>query len=98
MKLSINDVEKIANLAQLALDADDLTQYQHDLGNILTFIEQLQDVDTTGVTAMAHPLHATQRLRDDSVTEIDNRETLLALAPQTEAGLYLVPKVLSDDQ
>ena len=51
-------------------------------------------VDTDGVVPMAHPLHMSQRLRADEVTETDKREKFQSIAPQTEAGLYLVPKVI----
>ena len=60
----------------------------------VAFVEQLSRVDTTGVEPLAHPLEATQRLRPDVVTETDNREVFQQVAPQTEAGLYLVPKVI----
>ena len=51
-------------------------------------------VDTSGVTPMAHPLDAVQRLREDAVTESDQREHFQQVAPAVEAGLYLVPKVI----
>jgi aspartyl-tRNA(Asn)/glutamyl-tRNA(Gln) amidotransferase subunit C len=57
-------------------------------------VEQLETVDTTSVVPLAHPLDALQRLRADEVTESDQREAFQAVAPQTEAGLYLVPKVI----
>lgn len=55
---------------------------------------QMGQLDTTGVTPMAHPLDQMQRLRDDAVTETDQRDHFQTIAPQTEAGLYLVPKVI----
>ena len=68
--------------------------YARNLSDILALVEQLNAVDTAGVEPMAHPLDATQRLRPDEVTETDEREAFQAIAPQTEAGLYLVPKVI----
>ena len=65
-----------------------------DLSNILELVEQMNAVDTSGVTPMSHPLDAVQRLREDVVTEIDRREQFQAIAPLTEDGLYLVPKVI----
>jgi aspartyl-tRNA(Asn)/glutamyl-tRNA(Gln) amidotransferase subunit C len=94
MVLDAADVEKIAHLARLGIDAGDIPEYCRSLSDILAFVEQLNAVDTTGVEPLAHPLEATQRLRPDVVTETDNRASFQQLAPQTEAGLYLVPKVI----
>jgi len=94
MALEASQVEKIAHLARLGIDADDVTEYAHNLSAILAFVEQLNQVDTTGVEPLAHPLEATQRLRPDVVTEPDEREKFLRNAPLTEAGLYLVPRVI----
>jgi aspartyl-tRNA(Asn)/glutamyl-tRNA(Gln) amidotransferase subunit C len=94
MSLEASDVEKIAYLARLGIDAGDIPEYTRNLSAILAFVEQLNAADTTGVEPLAHPLEATQRLRPDTVTEVDNRENFQRVAPQTEAGLYLVPKVI----
>ncbi|MBT8117723.1 MAG: Asp-tRNA(Asn)/Glu-tRNA(Gln) amidotransferase subunit GatC [Gammaproteobacteria bacterium] len=94
MSLQASDVEKIAHLARLGIDADDIPEYARNLSAILAFVEQLNAVDTAGVEPLAHPLEATQRLRPDTVTEVNDRENFQHVAPQTEAGLYLVPKVI----
>ena len=94
MALDTSDVEKIAHLARLGIDAGDVPEYTRNLSDILAFVEQLSSVDTTGVEPLAHPLEATQRLRVDKVTEIDERETFQGIAPQIEDGLYLVPQVI----
>lgn len=94
MSLEKQDVLKIAHLARLALDDNDAEQYQHSLTSVLDLVEQMQSVDTEGVEPLSHPLEAKQRLRDDVVTEENRREAFLANAPQTEAGLFLVPKVI----
>lgn len=94
MSLDAAAVQKIAHLARLAITAQDIPEYAHNLSNILTLVEQMSAVDTQGVTPMAHPLDATQRLRPDAVTETDQRERFQAIAPQVEAGLYLVPRVI----
>lgn len=94
MALDAADVEKIAHLARLGINADDIPGYARNLTDILAFVEQLNAVDTTGVEPLAHPLEATQRLRPDVVTETNAREAFQSIAPQTEAGLYLVPKVI----
>ena len=68
MSLDRADVEKIANLARLAIDDQDAGSYAQELSNILDLVEQMNAVDTAGVTPMAHPLHMAQRLRSDVVT------------------------------
>ena len=94
MSLDRADVEKIANLARLAIDDREADSYARELSNILDLVEQMNSVDTDGVTPMAHPLHMVQRLRSDEVTESDQREKFQSVAPLTEKGLYLVPKVI----
>jgi len=94
MALDVSDVEKIAYLARLGINAEDIPEYTRNLSDILAFVEQLNAVDTTGVEPLAHPLEATQRLRADEVSESDERENFQSIAPQTESGLYLVPQVI----
>lgn len=94
MALERKDVENIAHLARLAISEADIPEYAHNLSNILAMVEQMSAVDTTGVDPMAHPLDAVQRLREDAVTETDQRDHFQAIAPAVEAGLYLVPKVI----
>jgi aspartyl-tRNA(Asn)/glutamyl-tRNA(Gln) amidotransferase subunit C len=94
MALERSDVEKIAHLARLAISEEECARYATDLSNILNLVTEMDAVDTTGVAPMAHPLHMAQRLRPDLPTEPDRRECFQSLAPLTEAGLYLVPKVI----
>lgn len=94
MSLEKADVIKIAHLARLAIREDDIPVYATNLNNILTLVEQMGQVDTQGVSPMAHPLDVSQRLRADEVTESNQRDKFQAIAPQHEAGLYLVPKVI----
>jgi len=94
MSLERHDVEKIAHLARLAIDDGQVPEFARELSSILSLVEQLGDADTHDVTPMAHPLDAVQRLREDRVTEIDQRERFQSLAPQVEGGVYLVPKVI----
>jgi aspartyl-tRNA(Asn)/glutamyl-tRNA(Gln) amidotransferase subunit C len=94
MSLERADVEKIAHLARLEIGEDELDGIASDLSNILGLVEQLSAVATEGVVPMAHPLHMAQRLRPDEVSETDQRALFQSIAPQTEAGLYLVPKVI----
>ncbi|MDP2227884.1 MAG: Asp-tRNA(Asn)/Glu-tRNA(Gln) amidotransferase subunit GatC [Moraxellaceae bacterium] len=94
MALSSSEVAKIAHLARLQLSTDEEAAVTARLNDILGMIDRLQAADTTGVSPMAHPLDATQPLRDDTVTETDQRERFQAIAPATDAGCYLVPKVI----
>lgn len=94
MSLSSDDVAKIAHLARLAVDPAETESLSRDLSNILDLVEQMQAVDTDAVLPMAHPLEMSQRLRVDEVTETDKRELYQSNAPQAEAGLFLVPKVI----
>ena len=94
MSLGLDDVRRVAQLARLRLDDEQAASMAAELNAILALIGEMQAVDTDGVEPMSHPRDVAQRLRPDAVTEPDRREALLALAPQTEAGLYLVPKVI----
>jgi len=87
-------VEKIAHLARLAIDEKDRERYAHDLSNILDLVQQMEEVETTGVTPMSHPLDSALRLRADEMTETDQRERFQENAPLVDGGLYLVPKVI----
>ncbi|HPF60209.1 MAG TPA: Asp-tRNA(Asn)/Glu-tRNA(Gln) amidotransferase subunit GatC [Candidatus Competibacteraceae bacterium] len=92
--LGTAEVAKIAHLARLAIREEDAPAYASNLSAILELVEQMNAVDTTGVTPMAHPLDMAQRLRPDEISETNYRDYFQAIAPRTEAGLYLVPKVI----
>lgn len=94
MSLDRDQVRKIAHLARLEISEQEVQAYAQELTRILDLIEQMNAVDTDAVTPMAHPQAAPLRVREDSVTEPDQRDKFQALAPATEAGLYLVPKVI----
>jgi len=96
VSIKTSDVEKIAHLARIALSSEQIIPYTEGLNKILHLAEQMQSVDTTDVAPLAHPFDAAQRLRSDVVTEENHREEYLALAPRSEAGLYLVPQVIED--
>ena len=94
MSLGPDDVKKIAHLARLDINESDIAGYADNLSSILDLVEQMNSVDTTGVVPMAHPQDVAQRLRPDEVLEDNQRDKFQSVAPQTEAGLYLVPKVI----
>ncbi|MGB1580024.1 MAG: Asp-tRNA(Asn)/Glu-tRNA(Gln) amidotransferase subunit GatC [Nevskiales bacterium] len=94
MSLSDKQVREVAHLARLAVNDEDVPRYAAELSNILDLVGQLEAAPTEQVEAMAHPLDIQQRLRPDAVTEVDQRDSFQAQAPSTEAGMYLVPRVI----
>ena len=94
MALEKSDVEKIAHLARLHIDATEAQEVASRISSILELIDQMQSVDTRDVAPLAHPFDAVQRLRPDVVTEKNEREYLQKIAPAVQDGLYLVPKVI----
>jgi aspartyl-tRNA(Asn)/glutamyl-tRNA(Gln) amidotransferase subunit C len=94
MSLTPDQVRGIAHLARLEIADADVPVYARNLSNILDFVAALDRVDTGATAPMAHPLAMDQRLRADAVTETDQRERIQQDSAATEAGLYLVPKVI----
>ena len=94
MSLQKKDVENIAHLARLSINENDVSAYAENLSSILNLVGQMSSIDTSGITPMAHPMDATQRLRPDVVTESDQRDNFQRNAPLVEDGLFLVPKVI----
>ncbi len=98
MALTPQDVSRIAHLARLELSAAEQAQMLTQLNGFFGIVEQMRAVDTRGVEPLYTPLSAVQavalRLRDDRVSELDQREANQRSAPAVEAGLFLVPKVI----
>ncbi len=103
MALNITDIKRIAHLARLEVSEQEANQTLTKLTGILGLIEQMQAVDTTGITPMSHSQDVMQRLREDVVTKTNQREEFQANAPvlgngstekAVDNGLYLVPKVI----
>ena len=94
MSLSLDQVRRIAHLARIRISDAEALQTQAQLNGILGLIETMQAVDTEGVAPMAHAQDLLLRLREDAVTEAEQRSVFQSIAPQVEAGLYLVPKVI----
>ena len=94
MALDKTEVEKIAHLARLHISESETEEVTTRITDILDLIDQMQSVNTEGVEPLAHPLDAVQRLCIDEITEENQRDRLQQLAPASEDGLYLVPKVL----
>ncbi len=94
MSLTHQDVARIAKLARIAVTHDEIESVGAQLNTIFGLIEKMQAVNTDGIEPMAHPQEVSLRLRDDVVTEVNQREAFQAVAPQVEGGLFLVPKVI----
>ncbi|MCL1861206.1 MAG: Asp-tRNA(Asn)/Glu-tRNA(Gln) amidotransferase subunit GatC [Proteobacteria bacterium] len=94
MPLSNEQLMRLARLARLSIPDDKVDITRKQLDSIFILIAQMQAVNTTGIEPMSHPQELAARLREDVVTETDCRTAFQAIAPHTEAGLYLVPKVI----
>ncbi|MGA7749275.1 MAG: Asp-tRNA(Asn)/Glu-tRNA(Gln) amidotransferase subunit GatC [Gallionella sp.] len=100
MSLSNADVRKVARLARLAMSETEIESARAQLSGIFDLIAEMQAVDTRGIAPMSHAQDLSQRLREDKVTEADQRELFQSIVPvvngerQVEAGLYLVPQVI----
>lgn len=94
MSLDLEQVQRIARLARIEISPTEAATARDQLNGIFGLIETMQAVDTTGIAPMAHAVDMVQRLRPDAVTETNRREAFQAIAPETEAGLFLAPKVI----
>lgn len=94
MAIDNKTVHTIAHLARLEIEQSKVPKYTAELSKIIGFVEQMDACDTSDIEPMTHPFDATLRLRQDKVTETNQRDRFQAIAPSTEDGLYLVPKVI----
>ena len=94
MSISQAEIIKVAHLARLAIPEQHLEGYTHTISDILNLVAQMNAVNTDGIEPLSNPLDAVQLLREDKVTETDQREVYQSVAPRVEDGLYLVPKVI----
>jgi aspartyl-tRNA(Asn)/glutamyl-tRNA(Gln) amidotransferase subunit C len=98
MALTSQDIDRIANLARLELSAPESERMLTQINGFFDIVEKMRAVDTAGVEPLAHPVAAVQdvglRLRDDVVSEPNEREANQRSAPAVERGLFLVPKVI----
>ena len=92
--LNAETVSAIANLARLSLDDSQCVDYAQSLNKILEMMDTMKGIDTDGVEPLKSPFDHPQPLRDDSVSESNHREQYQAIAPATQDGLYVVPRVI----
>ena len=94
MPLERKEIQNIAWLARLTIEDRAIAGYTKDLADILALVEQMQSVDTNDIQPLAHPLEIDTQLRPDEVKEEDQRDRFQKIAPVTEDGYYIVPKVI----
>ena len=98
MSLNSHDIDRIANLARLELQPAESQRMLGQINGFFDIVEQMRAVDTTAIEPLAHPVAAIQeialRLREDIVSEPNQREANQRSAPSVERGLFLVPKVI----
>jgi len=94
MTIDSDQITHIARLARLKTDPEKSAYYATQLSRIMDLVEQMNEIDTTGIEPMAHPQDNSLRLRDDVVTETSHRDEFQAIAPAAQDGLYLVPRVI----
>lgn len=94
MSVNQHDLKRLGNLARIAIDEDYESEYVAALARIFDLVAELQAVAVEGIEPMSNPHDQVADLREDRVTETDQRELFLQLAPASESGLYLVPQVI----
>ena len=94
MSISHDQIQKIATLAKLKIEGRSIDEMSKQVDKIMTLIDQMEQADTANVEPLSHPQDPTLRLREDKVADKDRRDDFMALTPNTENGLYLVPKVI----
>jgi len=94
MSLEHSDIKNIAWLARLAVSEDEISGYQQELTPIIRLVEQMKSVNTEAIAPLAHPLDINARLRQDEITEFDQRDKYQQIAPEIDKGYYLVPRVI----
>jgi len=94
MSVSKDDIAKVATLARIKVSEEEIPKVTESINEILGLVDKMQQLDTSNVEPLANPHDALQILREDVVTATDDRENLLKNAPESESGLFLVPKVI----
>ena len=94
MSVTKDDITKVAYLARMQVNDEQVPKITESINEILALVDKMQTVDTSSVEPLANPHDAIQRLREDEVTAVNERDKLMQNAPASEAGLFLVPKVI----
>ena len=96
MKISKKEVLETAELARLEFKESELEKFTEQLGNILEYIEDLNELDTEGIEPTSHGVELTTPLREDKVVQLITTEEALRNAPEKDDGFFVVPKVIED--
>ena len=91
--ITTKDVEHVAKLARLELTEAEKEMFTHQLGDVLAHVEKMNEVDTTGVEPMNHPIDFVNVMREDEVKYEQTKEELMKNAPVEEDGFFMVPKI-----
>ena len=91
--ITVKDVEHVAKLARLELTEDEKVKFTKQLGDVLKYVEQMNEVDTTDVQPMAHAFDLVNVMREDEVVSEQTKEELMKNAPEEENGFFRVPKI-----
>lgn len=91
--ISKEDTKHVAKLGRLELSEQEVEKFSTQLGNILKYVEQMNEIDTTDVKPMAHPFDIVNVMREDEVYYENTKEELLQNAPEEEDGFFRVPKI-----
>ena len=95
MTVTTDTIHHVAKLSRLHIDEKDIPKYVHNLNSLLKLVDQMQKIDTANIEPMAHPqANLQQRLREDKISETNQRERFQSIAPKVAEGLYIVSKVI----
>ena len=94
MPITPKQIIQISNLARIKIEKDQVHRLTEKIGEIISFVDKLKTIDTNEIKPLLNPLDAIQKLRSDKITEIDESENFLGIAPSVSKNLFVVPKVL----
>ena len=96
MKIDEKTIEYLADLSRLELNAEEKDARKKDLADILTYMEKLNELDTTDMSEMTHPFDNVNRFREDEITNDDRRSEMLANAPDKKDSYFKVPRTVEE--
>ncbi len=94
MSITQKQILDVSDLARIKIEREEVNLLTDKIGEIISFVDELKDTDTNQIEPLFNPLDAVQTLRADEITEIDESEKFLSIAPSVENNLFLVPKVI----
>ena len=94
MPITPKQIIQISNLARIKIEQDQVHQLTEKIGEVISFVDELTKIDTNEIEPLFNPLDAIQKLRFDKITEVDESEKFLGIAPSVRKNLFVVPKVI----